>query len=149
MTGHHHLRERLAANCRVARQGVTGGLVPSAAWLAALSPAVGGAGGLSQAVGGLRCALLSGDAAVRRVAEQVLGCVQQPEWRAAVSLPQLPPAAWSVSPCACFVYWHQQAPDGGQGFAVRPDGRLAPLVGDCTNVSSWVPAAVVWCPVAN
>jgi hypothetical protein len=67
---------------RVARQGVTGGLVPSAAWLAALSPAVGGAGGLT--MGGLRCALLSSDAAVRRVAEQVLGCVQQPEWRAAV-----------------------------------------------------------------
>jgi hypothetical protein len=57
MTVHHHLRERLAANCRVARQGVTGALVPSAAWLAALSPAVGGAGGLT--VGGLRCALLS------------------------------------------------------------------------------------------
>ncbi len=68
MTVHHHLRERLAASCRVARQGVTGGLVPPAAWLAALSPAVGGAGGLT--VGGLRCALLSSDAAVRRVAEQ-------------------------------------------------------------------------------
>jgi hypothetical protein len=98
MTVHHHLSERLATNCGVATQGVAAGLVPSVAWLTALSPAVGGNGGLT--VGGLRCALLSSDAAVRRVAEQVLGCVQQPEWRAAMSLWQLPPASRSVSPCA-------------------------------------------------
>ncbi len=35
MTVHHHLRERLAANCRVARQGVTtGGLVGAISCLA-------------------------------------------------------------------------------------------------------------------
>ncbi len=52
MTVHHHLREWLAANCRVARQGVASGLVPSAPWLKALSTALGGDGGMT--VGGLR-----------------------------------------------------------------------------------------------
>ncbi len=77
-------------------------MVPSAAWLKALSPAsplpaVGGDSGLT--VGGLWGALLYSDAAVRRKAEQVLGCVLQPKWRtAAISLWQLPPAPWWVSP---------------------------------------------------
>lgn len=145
-TVHHHLQERLAANCRVARCGVTSGLVPSAAWLKALSPAVGGDSGLT--VHGLRHALHSSDVAVQRAAARLQECVLQPEWRAALSVQQLPPAPWSVSPCAGFVYWHH-APDGGRGFAVQPDGRLAPLAGDCASTSSWVPAAVAWCPVAK
>ncbi len=32
---------------------------------------------------------------------------------------------------------------------MRPDGRLVPLASGCDDATSWVPAAVVWCPMAK
>jgi hypothetical protein len=90
------------------------------------------AGGLT--VGGLRAALGSSDAAVVRAAERVRACIGQPEWLAAVSTQVLPSADWWQSPCGGAVYW-QAAPEGGKRFAIRTDGRLAPL-DDTLDVSA-------------
>jgi hypothetical protein len=106
-------------------------------------------GGL--AVGGLQVALGSSDAAVLRAAERVRACIGQPEWIATASTQALPPADWWQSPCGGSVYW-QAAPEGGQGFAVRADGRLAPLddaLDGSDGWAGWQPACVVWCPVAK
>jgi hypothetical protein len=123
MSAHQHLQERLASNCRITRHGDS--LVPSGTWLQELLPAVHDAGGLT--VGGLRVALGSSDAAVLRAAERVRACIGQPEWVETASTQALPPADWWQSPCGGSVYW-QAAPEGGKGFAVRADGRLAPLM---------------------
>ncbi len=56
-----------------------------------------------------------------------------------------------VAPCGGSVYW-QAAPEGGKGFAVRADGRLAPLddaLDGSDGWAGWQPACVVWCPVAK
>ena len=143
---HQQLRERLASNCRITRRGAAGGLPPSTLWLQELSPAVADAGGLT--VGGLRAALGSTDASVRHVAEQVRACVLEPAWREAVVARHLPPAAWQVSTCGQHVRW-MEAPSGERGFAVRRDGRLAPLDDGCGRADGWAPAVVVWSPVAK
>jgi hypothetical protein len=160
MSAPQHLQERLASNCRITRHGDS--LVPSGTWLQELLPAVQDGGGLT--VGGLRVALGSSDAAVLRAAERVRACIGQPEWIATASThcveagkaggkacQALPPADWWQSPCGGSVYW-QAAPKGGKGFAVRADGRLAPLddaLDGSDGWAGWRPACVVWCPVAK
>ncbi len=86
-----------------------------------------------------------------RAAERVRACIGQPEWIATASTQALPPADWWQSPCGGSVYW-QAAPEGGKGFAVRADGRLAPLddaLDGSDGWAGWQPACVVWCPVAQ
>jgi hypothetical protein len=130
---HQQLQERLASNCRITRRGAEGGLPPLARWLQVLGPAVADAGGLT--VGGLRAALGSADASVQQVAEKVLACVLEPAWKAAVLAQHMPPPAWLVSPCGQCVCC-LEASNGGRGFAVRSDGRLAPLEATCGDIAA-------------
>jgi hypothetical protein len=61
----------------------------------------------------------------------------------------MPPPAWLVSHCGRYVCW-QGVPNPGRGYAVRQDGRLAPLEAGCgLSDVGWEPAVVVWCPVAK
>jgi hypothetical protein len=143
---HQHLQERLASNCRITRRGTGASLAPSAQWLRVLHPAVQCAGGLT--VGGLRAGLSNPDVAVSSAAVKVRGCVHQAEWLAALAAPLPPPADWVQSPCGGAVYWHA-APGGGQGYAVRPDGRLATQDAEWDGWAGWRPACVVWCPLAK
>ncbi len=146
LSAHQHLQERLASNCPITRHGDS--LVPSRTWLHELLPAVQDGGGLT--MGGLREALGSSDAAVLSGGEGA-GL----HWPAGVDSDclhtGLPPADWWQSPCGGSVYW-QAAPEVGMGFAVRADGRLAPLddaLDGSDGWAGWQPACVVWCPVAN
>jgi hypothetical protein len=124
MSPHQHLQERLASNCRITKRGTGASLAPPAQWLQAVHPAVQCAGVLT--VAGLRAGLSSPDAAVSSAAVKVRECVHQAEWLAALAALLLPPADWVQSPCGGAVYWHL-APSGGQGYGVKPDGRLATL----------------------
>ena len=155
LTAQHVLRERLLHNCQIVPQS---GPAPVLRLLptALRSSSVAG-GGFQPVVMGLRAAGASGPPSAARAAQRLIRCLPE-YWRHVALSGPLPAPQWLVSACGRWVRSGGGVDDSAAAtaFAVRPDGRLAPLEpgelddeSPSAGLSGWVPACVCWCPVAK